>query len=94
MKSILAIIAALAVGAGAAFAGCGKKVTDAGELKAFDADTKQITVVVGDSEVVRKVTPSTKTTGKDGAEVAVADLVGKKVTVVSEHDKIDTIAES
>lgn len=94
MKKILTIITALTLAAGAAYAGCGKKQTDAGELKNYDADSKAITVVVDDKKVKLTVTPSTKATGKDGSDAKIEDLVGKNVKVVSEHKKVDSISES
>ena len=82
MKHILTLIAALALTV-SANAGCGKKQTNTGTLSAFDAKKKTITVVQGKKKLVLKLTSSTK---GDPAK-----LKGKKVTVVSEHKKVDEI---
>jgi len=86
MKKILSLlaIAALALGAQAA---CGKKVTDEGKLKSFDAEKKQVVIEKADGKTAT-VTLTPSTTGADKA----ADLVGKPVTVVSEHGKAESIA--
>lgn len=86
MKQLLAILTLVAFSSGAAFAGCGKKVTDEGTLKAFDADKKEITVATKDGKTVARVlTPDTKVTGK------IEDLVGKPIKAVSEHNKLDSV---
>ncbi len=92
MKTILSIFAALAV-AGGAYAGCGKKVTDAGTLKSYDAETKSIVVAVDDKEVTLTVTPTTVAKDKEGAEATLEGLVGKTVNVISEHKKVDSVTE-
>ena len=95
MKKFLALIAAIAVSASAAHAGCGKKVTDAGNLSKYDADTKAIVVKLADGKKAKlTVTPSTEYKGKDGKAVKAEDLVGKDVKVVSEHKKVDSITAS
>jgi hypothetical protein len=94
MKKILAICASTVVLALSASAACGKKVTNTGELKSYDAESKSITVVEGDKEVKVTLTPTTVAKGKDGAEAKVEDLVGKTVKVVSEHNKADSVEES
>ena len=91
MKKFLAILAALAVSASAAYAGCGKKVNNDGKLTSYDADTKALVVTVGKKEVKLQTTPKTEFKSKDGKKVKAADLVGKKVKVVSEHKKIDSV---
>jgi len=83
MKKILGILTALCLMAGISHAGCGKKVTDTGVLKAYDAETKQITIVGAKSKLT--ITPKTK-----GARNLKA-LVGKKVKVISEHKKVDSV---
>ena len=88
MKKFLAIITVLGAFAGIAVAGCGKKETNTGELKAYDADSKAITIVEGDKEIKLTLTPDTEGGDK------VADLVGKKVEVVSEHKKVDSVKEA
>ena len=52
MKKFFAILAAVAVSASAAYAGCGKKVDNEGKLTSYDADTKAIVVTVGMSLTV------------------------------------------
>ncbi|MEM7145249.1 MAG: hypothetical protein AAF591_08930 [Verrucomicrobiota bacterium] len=93
MKTILSILTVLAL-AGAAYAGCGKKVTDTGTLKSFDADTKEIVIEADGKESKFTATKNTAAKGKDGAEAKLDDLVGKNVTVTSEHGKADEVAES
>lgn len=75
---------ALTVGAQA---GCGKKVTDEGKLKSYDAEKKVVTVEKADGQTA-SITLTPSTTGAD----KVADLVGKDVTVISEHGKADSVA--
>lgn len=84
MKKIIAIASALCLLAGAAHAGCGKKVTNTGVLKSYDAESKSIVVVGAKGKL--KITPKTK-----GA-ASLKGLVGKKVTVISEHKKVDSVA--
>ncbi len=94
MKKILAILAAVTFSAGVAYAGCGKKVTDEGTLSKYDADTKTIVVDLGDGKTAEiTATPSTESKGASGDKVEIADLIGKKVKVVSEHKKADSVEE-
>jgi hypothetical protein len=87
MKHILTIIAALGVAAGVAHAGCGKKETTQGTLEKYDAEAKVITVKPTEGQAVKlTLTPSTKGD--------IAALVGKKVTVISEHKKVDSVTGS
>lgn len=87
MKQFLALIAIVSLSAGSASAGCGKKVTNEGTLKSFDAATKTLTVEAKDGKAAAiTLTPTTT-----GAE-KVADLVGKSVKIVSEHGKADSVA--
>ncbi len=86
MKKLLAILTIVAVSAGSSFAACGKKVTDEGKLTSFNAEKKELTITTADGKTVTRVlTPDT--TGAD----KVADLVGKSVKVVSEHNKADSV---
>lgn len=95
MKKFLALIAVVALAASSAYAGCGKKVTDEGELTSYDADTKSLVVDLGDGKTAKvTATPSTEAKGKDGKAIELADLVGKKVKVVSEHKKADSVTEA
>ena len=86
MKKLLAILAFASMSAGA-FAACGKTVTNEGTLKSYDAEKKTVVIVdaAGKSATVT-LTPST--TGAD----KIADLVGKAVKVVSEHNKAQSVA--
>lgn len=85
---ILASVLAFGVTVGAAHAGCGKKVTNKGTLKSLDADTKTIVVASKGEETKLMLTASTKAVGAD----SVSDMVGKKVKVISEHSKVDSVA--
>lgn len=87
MKKFLAIIAIASLSAGAAVAGCGKKVTNEGTLKSYSAESK--TIVVESKE--GKSTNLTLTPSSSGAD-KVESLIGKNVKVVSEHGKIDSVA--
>lgn len=87
MKKFITIIAALGIAAGAAYAGCGKKETTKGTLQKFDAEAKAITVKDAEGKSVKlTLTPSVK--GDINA------LVGKTVTVVSEHKKVESVTGS
>jgi hypothetical protein len=85
MKNILLIAATLCFAAGSAFAGCGKTVTNKGELKSFDSGSKKIVVVDGGKEVKLTLSPGAK--GADKLE----GLVGKDVVVESEHKKVTSV---
>lgn len=89
MKTILTIVAVLGLALSGAYAGCGKKVTDTGKLS-YDKDTKSLAIKGAKKPIT--LTPSTKITGADGKEAKIADLDGKKVTVVSEHGKADSVS--
>jgi len=86
MKKLLAFlaVASLSVGAQAA---CGKKVTDEGTLKTYNAEKKEVIVAKADGKTAT-ITLTPATTGAD----KVADLVGKPVKVISEHGKADSVA--
>ena len=86
MKKLLTILAtaALAISAQAA---CGKIVTDEGTLKSYDAEKKTVVVEKADGKsATLPLTPAT--TGAD----KISGLVGKPVTVISEHGKADSVA--
>jgi hypothetical protein len=85
MKYTIAIIAVLSLALGNTFAGCGKTVTNNGKLKSFDKETKVAVIDEDGKDVKVTLTPSSK-----GAE-DVEKLVGKKVTVVSSHNKVESI---
>lgn len=94
MKKILAILVVAAVAA-PAYAGCGKKVASIGTLTAYDAKTKTLTIRVNrtnDPKANKKatkitLTPATKVMG----DATLEKLVGKQLSVVSEHSKADYI---
>ncbi len=94
MKTILTIMTVLGLAAGVAFAGCGKKTTDAGSLKKYDADSKSIVVKTEDGQAKVTLTASTAIKDKDGKDAKIEDLVGKSVKVVSEHKKADSVTET
>lgn len=85
MKKLLGLLSLVALTFGAQ-AACGKKVTDEGTLKSYDAEKKQVVVTKADGKT-STVTLTPTTTGADKA----ADLVGKAVKVVSEHGKADSV---
>ena len=87
MKKLLALIALVSLSFVTADAACGKKVTNEGTLKSYDAEKKALTVEGKDG----KSTTLTLTPSSTGADT-VATLVGKSVKVVSEHGKIDSVA--
>ena len=101
MKYIITILAALAIGAGSAWAGCNKKVSSIGKLKSWDAESKMITLVVQQSSSAKQLeaksaeltmTPdSTIVHAGQVDSVNIADVVGKNISVVSEHGKIDYV---
>ena len=86
MKKLLALLAMATLTLGAQ-AGCGKKVTDEGTLKSYDAEKKTVVVEKADGKTAT-VTLTPTTAGAD----KVAALVGKAVKVVSEHGKADSVA--
>ncbi len=89
MKKLLTIITVVALSAGSVFAACGKKVTDEGTLKSFNAEKKEVTIeVAGGKTVALVMTPDTKVSGK------IEELVGKSVKAVSEHKKLDSVTAS
>jgi len=87
MKKLLTLIAALTIAAGAAYAACGKTETTKGTLQDYDAETKAITVKDAEGKAVKlTLTPSVKGDIKA--------LVGKTVTVISEHKKVSSVTGS
>ncbi len=86
MKKFLTLLAMAALTLGAQ-AACGKKVTDEGTLKSFDAEKKQVVIEKADGKTAT-ITLTSATTGADKT----AGLVGKAVTVISEHGKADSVA--
>lgn len=90
MKQILGIIAAIAIAAGSAYAGCGKKVTVTGKAT-YDSDTKALTVEGAKKPIALQST--TKVKNAAGEEVEISALDGKKVEVVHEHNKADSVTE-
>lgn len=94
MKVMLAVIVVCALGAGAAYANCGVKDTHEGTVTSVDAEKNVIVVAGEDGKEVRlTLTAESKVTDAEGNETKAADLVGKKVTVVSEHAKVDSVQQ-
>lgn len=83
MKSILTTLAVLGLSV-SAFAGCGKTETTSGKLKSVNADSKSIVIDAGGKDVTL-----TLTSAVSGAD----KLVGKKVTAVSSHKKVESLKE-
>ncbi|MDB4657663.1 lipoprotein [Verrucomicrobiales bacterium] len=88
MKKILSILAVVALAATSSYAGCGKKVTVEGKLT-YDADAKTLTVKGAKKPITLQA--GTKITGKDGAKAKIEDLDGKRVEIVHEHEKADSV---
>jgi hypothetical protein len=95
MKAIITTILALAF-ATASYAGCGKKAASIGKIETYDAETKALVLKITDSSDAKELkaksakltlTPDTKIL----AEGDIASLVGKRVSVVSEHGKVDFV---
>lgn len=101
MKYLITTIIAVALAAGSAYAGCNKKASSIGKLESFDAATKTLTIAISDSsnpkEVKSKMAKLTMTPDSaivhDGQVngVDASEIVGKKISVVSEHGKIDYV---
>ena len=68
----------------AVLAGCGKKETTTGILKSIDSKKKTVTVEQGGKAVTLRLTPQSMIKGAEA-------LVGKKVSVISEHKKVDSV---
>lgn len=85
MKAILCTLAILGLSVASSQAGCGKTVTETGKLKSIDKDTKALVIEVDGKEVKRTLTP----TSEGAADVE--SLVGKKVVVVSGHNKVESV---
>ena len=90
MKFILSMVLVLSLGfsiaSGTVFDDCGKKVTNKGTLKSVDSGTKVIVVASKGEETKLTLTPGTKAKG-----AKLADMVGKYVTIISEHNKVDSV---
>ena len=83
MKSILTTLAVIGLSA-SAFAGCGKTETTSGKLKSVDSDSKSIVIEAGGKDVKLTLTAAVKDADK---------LLGKKVTAVSSHKKVESLKE-
>ena len=89
----IVVLAIVALSAGSASAGCGKKVATVGELESYDAGSKALTIEVAQTSqksqrgktVQLTLTPDSKTMGGQ----AIDALVGQQLSVVSEHGKVD-----
>ncbi|MBI5772540.1 MAG: hypothetical protein HZA89_02210 [Verrucomicrobia bacterium] len=87
MKKLLTLLAALSLTVGAAYAGCGKTETTKGTLEKYDAEKKAITVKGTDGKsVTLTLTP--------GVKGDIKALVGKSVTAVSSHKKVESLTKS
>lgn len=86
MKKLLTLLAMASLSLSAQ-AACGKKVTDEGTLKSYNAEKKEVVVTKADGKEAT-ITLTPKTEGAD----KVASLVGKSVKVISEHGKADSVA--
>jgi hypothetical protein len=92
---VIAVLTVIALNAGTANAGCGKKVATIGELESYDAGTNAVIIKVTQTSdksqqgksVKLTITPSSKTMGGK----AVDELVGSRLSVVSEHDEVDLL---
>ena len=84
MKKVLSFLAIIGLAAGSVFAGCGKKVETVGTLTKYNEEKKTIKIEGADKPI--KITATTKGADK------LADLTGKKVKVISEHGKADSVA--
>ncbi len=90
---LLTLLVLLALSAGAAVAGCGHKDSVEGTLASVDTEKNVVVVEAEDGKKVElTLTEATKVTDAKGEQAKLADLVGQKVKVVSEHSKIDSIA--
>jgi len=95
IKYLLPILAAFALVATSAYAGCGKKAASIGKIEAYDAETKTVTLkVMRTSDAKEAAAKSAKLTLTPDSNVSGGDiekLVGKQVSVVSEHGKVDHV---
>lgn len=71
-----------------AFADCGHKVTHEGNFT-YDSNAKTILVEGGEKPI--KLLETTVIKNAEGKEVAITELAGSKVKVVSEHNKADSV---
>ncbi len=91
---LLTLTVMLALCAGVVVAGCGHKDTHKGTLTSVDADNNQVVVADEDGKEVKlTLTANTQVMDAEGNEAKVSELVGKKVKVVSEHAKVDSIKQ-
>ncbi len=81
MKSILTTLVIAGLSA-SAFAGCGKTETTSGKLKSVNKDSKSIVIEADGKDVTLTLTASVKNAEK---------LVGKQVTAVSSHKKVESL---
>ena len=100
MKYLITMLAVLTLAGSAALAGCGKKVASIGKLEKVDAATKTITVAVMESsnaaelkskKATLTLSPETKIIIGDKVDGKIDDLVGKQISVVSEHGKVEFV---
>ena len=91
MRLVVTTLVALVLVAGLAIGGCGVKNTNEGNLKSFDSSTKTIVVAGGGADAKLTVTPKTEVKDASGNTAELSSLVGKKVKVISEHKKVDSV---
>lgn len=95
-RALVCLIVVTALGAGAAYANCGKKETHEGTLKSYDRETNVIVLAVGgdgDEEVKITLTKETQVTNNEGKKAEPSALVGTTVKVVSEHAKAASVEQ-
>ena len=82
MKTLATLIIAVCF-AGAAYAGCGKKIEVKGKLSTYDSEKKELTVSGKKDTEDKKITLAATYVVKDaeGAEVKIEDVVGKRVNI-------------
>jgi hypothetical protein len=95
LKTLVTLVVVIALTAGAAYGACGKKDTTEGTLTSVDAATKSVVVKAADGKEVKlTLTATTEVKDASGNKVDAGKLVGKNVKVISEHAKIDSIAQA
>ncbi len=101
MRSLAIALAVIGLGltfTPVAEAGCGKKNATTGKLEKYDSQAKTLIIMVKTSSDPKELKAKTaKLTMTPQSKVMIAEgkkldsLVGKDVTVVSEHGKIDFV---
>ncbi|MEM9282941.1 MAG: hypothetical protein AAGA96_14025 [Verrucomicrobiota bacterium] len=94
MKKLLIAAIAIFCLAGVAQAGCGKTTTDSGTLSSYDDDTKTLVVSVDGKDKKLTATSGMTVKDKDGNDIEIDSLIGKSVSVDSEHKKVSAVKAS